>query len=381
VTKILVIDDDPILRGAVTEWLGVEGFEVLSAEDGIVGVKYAYDNVPNLILCDTSVPHLDGYGVLLEIRANPATSNTPIIFTGTKKSEKKFHPSLSFDADEFIPKPFTQSELLQAIHTRLQKKSLEQLELERQVAQLEQALASQEEQRLLKAKMIAMVVHDFRNPLASILSSSNLVRDYVDRMDEQRRLTHMNRIDASVRYLISMLDEMLVLAQIDSGSLVFSPVSLDPGFLLQQIVEEFQLIHINSHKISFENSLEVQVIADPRLLRQIVSNLISNAVKYSPSGGVVHVTLDNNHQQLILKVIDHGIGISDVDQASFLDAFHRGSNVGNIPGTGLGLTIVKRAVELCQGDIQVESQIGSGTTMTVILPMTEAGTSQSLSIA
>jgi two-component system sensor histidine kinase/response regulator len=381
VTKILVIDDDPVLCGEVADWLGVEGFEVLSAEDGIVGVKYAYDNVPQLIVCDISVPHLDGYGVLLEIRANPATSNTPIIFTGAKKSEKKLHLGLSFDADEFIPKPFTQSELLQAIHTRLQKKSLEQMELERQVAQLEQALASQEEQRLLKAKMIAMVVHDFRNPLASILSSSNLVRDYADRMDEQRRFMHMNRIDASVRYLISMLDELLVLAQIDSGSLVFTPVSLDLGYLLQKIVEEFQLININSHKISFENSLEVQVIADSRLLRQIVSNLISNAVKYSPSGGVVRVTLDKNNQQLVLKVIDHGIGISDVDQASFLDAFQRGSNVGNIPGTGLGLTIVKRAVELCGGDIQVESQIGSGTTMTVVLPMIDAGTSKSLSIA
>lgn len=372
--KILVIDNDATLRGELVDWLGGDGFDVLTAEDGVVGVKYAYDHIPSLIVCDLSVPQLDGYGVFLEIRANPATANTPIIFLSTGEQETKPHPKLRLGADDFITKPFTQQDLLKAVQTRLQKNAREQDELQQQIVQLEMALAVEEEQRLVKAKMVAMVAHDFRNPLATILSSNNLLRDYADRMDADRRLDHMNRIDASVRNLISMLDEMLLLAQIDCGSLVFSPEPLNVGLFLQQLVEAFQLINIDSHRILFDNRFATTLWVDPRLLQQIASNLISNAIKYSPSGGVVQVTLDNTGAHIVLTVHDQGIGISEADQLSLFEAFQRGSNVGNIPGTGLGLTIVKQAVELHLGEIQIESQIGSGTTMIVTLPATEVTT-------
>jgi signal transduction histidine kinase len=367
--KILVIDDDAATRGEVESWLDVEGFEVLTADDGMVGIKYAYDYVPQLIICDISVPQLDGYGVLLEVRANPATANTPVIFLSASKPEEQLRPRLPFNADDFITKPFTQDEFLQRVQARLQKKSLEEQALQHRVVQLEQALALEQEQRLLKAKLVAMVAHDFRNPLASILSSNNLLRDYADRMDENRRLVHMNRIDASVQHLLSMLDEMLVLAELDCGILVFTPEMLNVGFLFEQIVEEFQLINIDSHQVVFENHFTAPMMADPRLLKQIATNLISNAIKYSYTKGVVHVTLEENNEQIILKVHDQGIGISEADQHSLFDAFQRGSNVGSIPGTGLGLTIVKRAVDLYQGQVQIESEIGHGTTMIVLLPI------------
>ena len=373
-TKILVIDHDPAERGQVVNWLSGEGFDVLGAENGIAGVKYAYDYMPQLILCDIGVPHLDGYGVLFEIRSNPITADTPIIFFSASQPEKTFSPLAFLGANDFITKPFTQAQLLQAVQSRLEKKSLEQQELQRKIIQLEQALASEQEQRLLKAKMVAIVAHDFRNPLASILSSNNLLRDYADRMSDERRLIHMNRIEGSVRLLLSMLDEMLVLAEIDSRSLVFTPEPLNVGLFVQRIVEEFQLVNIDSHKIVFDNHVPETIMADSRLLQQIVSNLISNAVKYSPSEGTVNVTLDKNDEQMILTISDHGLGISEADQRRLFYAFQRGSNVGATPGTGLGLTIVKRAVELYQGDIQVESQIGSGTTMIVLLPTNRAET-------
>lgn len=136
-TKILVIDDDAELREEVADWLGVEGFDVLSAENGILGVKYAYTYVPNLIVCDISMPQLDGYDVLLEIRANPVTATTPIIFLAPVSDVEEIRPRISIGADDYITKPFTQSELLQAVQMHLEKKAAQDQALQYQVDQLE----------------------------------------------------------------------------------------------------------------------------------------------------------------------------------------------------------------------------------------------------
>lgn len=368
-TKILVIDHDTLVRNEVVDWLGIEGFEVLSAEDGLGGVQSAYHHVPNLIVCDLTVPQLDGYGVLLELRANPLTAETPIIFLTSKDSEQVSHPKFRIGADDYISKPFTQQNFLNTIKVGLEKRATRERELQQQVLELEQALVEEHEQRLLKAKLTAMVAHDFRNPLTVILSSNGLLRDYSDRMDESRRNMHRTRIDASVLRLLTMLDEMLVLAQIDAGSLTLIPEPLNLGSFLEGIVDEFQSIYSDSHSIAFESSFADVMLADPRLLRQIVANLLSNAIKYSPPGSTVYVVVEKNHEQIILRVRDEGIGIAPEDQVLLFHAFHRGANVGSTPGTGLGLTIVKQAVDLHLGDIQVESEPGSGTTMIVTLPM------------
>ncbi len=151
-TKILVIDHDTLVRNEVVEWLGVEGFEVLSAEDGLGGVKSAYRHVPHLIICDLTVPELDGYGVLLELRANPLTADTPVIFLTSSDTEQIKHRKFAFGADDYLTKPFTQENFLQTIKGRLEKKATEELELQRHVLELEQALAEEHEQRLMIAR-------------------------------------------------------------------------------------------------------------------------------------------------------------------------------------------------------------------------------------
>ena len=367
--KILVIDDDSIVREEIAGWLGIAGFEVVSAEDGLVGVKYAYNHVPSLIVCDITMPDLDGYGVLMEIRANPATADTPVIFLTTQESEAEIRVGTSIGASDFISRPFTQEQLLNAIQTRLQKKEAKERVLKRQVELLERALTQEHEQRLLRAKLVAMFAHDFRNPLASIVASNSLMRDFADRLDEKRRVVHMNRIDASVNYLLNMLDEMLILAQIDCGSLEFSPEPLTVGPFLQAIVDEFQSIYGATHQIIYECFFTDDTMLDPRLLQQIASNLISNAIKYSPPGTEVRVFAEKDDQQIMLTVQDHGIGIPEVDQLDFFTAFKRGSNVGHTPGTGLGMAIVKQALDLQGGSVRFESHLGTGTTFIITLPM------------
>ncbi len=158
------------------------------------------------------------------------------------------------------------------------------------------------------------------------------------------------------------------MAQLETGKLDLKLKPLNVGLFIQQIVDNFQIIYDKKHIIWFKNQETAAQPIDSRLLHQIADNLISNAIKYSLPGGEVRVLVDNYTGQCRLTVQDQGIGIPAADQIQLFDAFQRGSNVGNVPGTGLGLALVKQAVALLGGSIHCESQVGMGTTMTVMLP-------------
>jgi signal transduction histidine kinase len=369
-TKILVIEDEAILRGEIGEWLTFEGYDVIGAEDGLVGVEAASRDLPDLIICDITMPRLDGYGVLLEMRANSTTAHIPFILVTARASHEDIRQGMALGADDYITKPFSRMELLQAVQARLGKKAAQESYYERQVGQLQKALTQEHEERLLKAKLVAMFSHDFRNQITVVLSSNALLRKYTDRLDEDRRQELINRIDRAARLLMQMLDDMLIVAEMETGYFAPQKEPLSVARFLQDIIAEFQTIFGEKHQLHFESNFDDTVMADARLLRQIAANLISNAIKYSPRGGEVRISLGYQGGQCILSVQDHGIGISEADQARLFDAFQRGENVGAITGTGLGLAIVKQAVDLQGGTIRFESQIGVGTTVVVALPCT-----------
>lgn len=367
-TKILVIEDETILRNEIVEWLTLEGYTALSAEDGLAGVETAFRQPPDLIVCDITMPRLDGYGVLAELQANPATTGIPFIFVTARVAHEDIRQGMNLGADDYITKPFTRLELLQAIQIRLAKKMAQQQEQEYALDQLQQALVQEQERRLLHTKLVAMFSHDFRNPLTSILLSNNLLREQSQHLDTERRLAYFNRIEGAARQLVQMLDDVLLVAQMETGKLDLKLEPLNLNLFLQQVVESFQTIHSSNHPILFESEATAPSLMDVRLLQQIAANLISNAIKYSLPGGTVYVLLSNHAGQYILKVQDVGIGIPEADQVRLFDAFQRGSNVGDVPGTGLGLALVKQAVALLHGTVHLESQVGQGTTVTVTIP-------------
>ncbi len=367
--KILIIEDESLLRAEVAEWLTFEGYEVLTAENGAEGVELALRQLPDLIICDITMPQMDGYGVLLELRSNPVTARIPFIFTTARAAHEDIRKGMAAGADDYITKPFTHEELMQSVESRLQKKTLEDQERRHEVDQLQESLAQEHEQRLLKGKLVAMFSHDFRNPLSSIMASNSLLMNYVSRMDEEHRLSHHVRIDASIRQLTQMLDEMLMIMQMDTGNLNFKSAIVEIDQFFKTIVDEFQAIYGDSHHVVFEGYFAQSVIADPRLLRSIAVNLISNAIKYSHQGSEIRVSLASTGNQFSFTVQDQGIGIPDADQARLFAAFQRGSNVGEVQGTGLGLAIVKQAVDLHGGSIQFESHMNIGTNISVIIPI------------
>jgi signal transduction histidine kinase len=165
-----------------------------------------------------------------------------------------------------------------------------------------------------------------------------------------------------------MLDDMLMVAEMESGNLKYMPKTVELTPFVEEIVEEFRLIYSQTKKFILHSTIEGNVEVDPKLFRQLLTNLISNAAKYSSSGSVVNITLLDKDEILELTVEDHGIGIPAIDIERLFEPFHRASNAKNIKGTGLGLVIVKQAVDLHNGEIKIESVEGKGTKFIVQIP-------------
>jgi signal transduction histidine kinase len=369
--KILIIEDEAPLREEIVDWLTFEGYESVGAENGEIGIACALRDLPDLILCDVTMPYLDGYSVLLGVRANPATAATAFVFMTARATHEDIRKGMISGADDYITKPFTREELLQTIQARLDKKSALSEEHERKVEQIQQALAEEQERSLLKAQLVAMYSHDFRNPLTAIQSSSSLLSEYWDRLTETRRKTLFGQIESSVQVLQQMVDDMLTVAQMETGHLILSPEPMDVNLFVQNLVDEFQLARGATHQFTFESNVSGSVDVDARVFRQIATNLISNAAKYSPRGSEVHVNLTGDDGHFTLCVKDQGIGISQEDQGRLFKVFERGENVGKTPGTGLGLAIVQQAVETLGGSLELESEVGQGTSVSVTIPLGE----------
>ncbi|MCC7207073.1 MAG: PAS domain S-box protein [Anaerolineae bacterium] len=222
----------------------------------------------------------------------------------------------------------------------------------------------------LKTRFSSMVSHEFRNPLATILSSSESLRYYGDRMGEQRKAEHFEKIDEQVRNLVGMLDEILAISKAQSLGMELHPALLDLDAHCRQIIGEMGQVAQGKCTIEYACQGDCrQVVADEKLMMQIIRNLLTNAIKYSPSGEAVRLTLACHAGNVILTVSDRGIGIPEADQQHLFQAFFRGSNVVSMPGTGLGLVIVKECVDAHAGSISFESTPGVGTTFTVTLPI------------
>jgi signal transduction histidine kinase len=369
-TKILVIEDDASLRQEILDWLTFEGYETIGAADGIEGVNCAIMHIPDLILCDISMPRFDGYGVLLEVNANSVLQSTPFIFLSAKAEREDVRKGMHLGADDYLTKPFTQHELLEAIRARFEKKAVQNSEYQQQIDIFKQALDAEHQERLLQGKLVGMFSHDFRNQLAVIKSGATLVRDYAPRLSEERRQKWMDKIMTTTNLLDTMLDDLLDLAQMQTGNFVVRQEPLNMTQFIQSIVDEFQNGLGQRHNIRMTSVLSITVLSDERLLRQISANLISNAIKYSPAGSEIDVSLDHIDAQYTLTVSDHGIGIQESDKHRLFEAFQRGSNVGKVTGTGLGLAVAKNAVDLLNGTIDVHSMENVGTTFIVSLPVT-----------
>lgn len=237
-------------------------------------------------------------------------------------------------------------------------------------AELLKTLAREKELGQLKSNFVSMVSHEFRTPLGVIMSSAEILENYLEQLEPEDRSEQLQSIRKNTRRMADLMEEVLVLGMVEAGKLDFKPADLDFASFCRRLVDELQSATNNKCPVQISTADEVRsAFADERLLQHVFINLLSNAVKYSPAGSPVQLDAERDGAFAICRVRDHGMGIPEADIERLFSAFHRGRNAGHVPGTGLGLTIVKRCVELHRGKIKVESAIGRGTTVTVRLPL------------
>ncbi|HEY9651068.1 MAG TPA: ATP-binding protein [Coleofasciculaceae cyanobacterium] len=247
---------------------------------------------------------------------------------------------------------------------------------------LQESLHKEKELSELKSRFISTASHEFRTPLTAILGSTELLRYYSHNWSEEKKQLHFERIHSRVQHMTQLLDDVLLVGKAEAQKMEFQPSSINLIQFCHSLVEELQLSTARNHSIVFaspglDGAQENEALSNPytsavldeKLLQHILSNLLSNAIKYSPVGSTIQFLLTCHEHQAIFQIQDRGIGIPDEDQLRLFEAFHRATNVGDIPGTGLGLVIIKNAVDLHGGKITVNSQVGVGTTFTVTLPL------------
>lgn len=242
--------------------------------------------------------------------------------------------------------------------------------VKRQYAETRQrSLAQEKELSELKLQLFSMVSHEFRTPLSLILGSAQLLDETLKHQVEPAKLKNLYRIQSSAKVMTQLLSDILTLARADAGKLECKPEWIEIQTFCLNLVEDFQLYGDANRSLTFSQQGDcVRAYVDEKLLYAILSNLLANAIKFSPPESTVHLALFCEPDAVFFQVKDQGVGILPEEQPHVYDLFVRGSNVKGVAGTGLGLAVVKRCLDLHNGEISIKSQPGVGTTFTVRIP-------------
>jgi PAS domain S-box-containing protein len=241
--------------------------------------------------------------------------------------------------------------------------------VQQRTAKLRQANQQLRELSEMRSRFVAMVCHEFRNPLNNIALSVSSLNRYETQLSSAEKADYLLAINDNVERMTQMIDDILVIGKIEAKVLEVAPQPLELVTFCRSLLAEREYQR-SSAPIEFNcRSRQLRAHLDERLLRSILSNLLSNAMRYTPDENLIRLKLAKRQDTLILQVEDEGMGIPQADKRQLFEPFHRGRNVSNIPGTGLGLSIVKQFVDLQQGTLKVVSKVGQGSTFTVRLPL------------
>ena len=365
-SKILIVEDESIIALDIKTSLLEAGYGVAAiVMSGEEAVESAAIYQPDLILMDIRLRGaIDGIEAARQIRAQ---SNVPIVFLTAYTDRDTLNRAKATDPFGYLIKPFDDHNLIITIEIALARFTAEEA--------IRESLRQQKIFNELRSRFVAVVSHELRNPLSSILFSSELLQRYGDSVSVDRRDLYFQRIHGAVQRMNQLLNDVLIIEETDRGKLDCYPKPLNLAVFCQELVSEIQPEENPACAINFIYDLapglpvDFETRVDEKLLTHILGNLLSNAVKYSIHGSAIQFTVQVTPQDISFEVQDSGIGIPKADLPSLFDDFHRAANVKAIAGTGLGLSIVKQCVELHCGTIVVQSVENQGSTFTVVLPI------------
>ena len=377
--NILVVEDERIIACDIKDCLEKFGYRVPAIiAYGEKAIEVAEQIKPDLILMDIM---LKGDKNGIEAAEEIITRfNIPIIFLTAYSDDRTLKKAKTTQPFGYILKPFEETQLITTIEIALNKHQTEVV--------MREALAKEKEMREVKSHFVSMVSHEFRNPLSTIFTSTELLMHHSSQLNEDKKNEYLCHIQNAVKHLSQILNDVLQIETVESPTVRFNPEPLNLQTFCEELLTEFKLGISGIHNIVFStqgecelseagalNSSSLSLVTktklpclDRKLLRHILTNLLANAIKYSPQGGTVRFDLFCLQEEVIFRIQDEGIGIPEADQENLFTSFHRARNVGSIPGTGLGLSIVKQYVDLHSGEINVISKEGVGTTFIVSLP-------------
>ena len=251
--------------------------------------------------------------------------------------------------------------------TVILKEALQRLEQSQK--ELSEALDKERELNEIKGRFVSMASHEFRTPLSTVLSSASLLSKYTSSEDQDKRSRHVEKIKASVKHLNDLLEDFLSLGKLDEGKIgtVFHEFNLRE--LIKDTCDEIKGLAKTGQQFIYEHQGNAVIESDKKLIKNILINLITNAIKFSDVNKNISVRSEVRDNTTVISVKDEGIGISKDDQEHLFSSFFRGKNAINIQGTGLGLHIVKRYLDLLDGDVCLKSELGKGTTVTFTIPV------------
>src|SRR5436190_11465357 len=241
--------------------------------------------------------------------------------------------------------------------------------LEESQKELSDALEKEKQLNEIKSRFVSMASHEFRTPLSTVLSSASLAMKYTTTEEQDKRVRHLEKIKSSVKHLNDILEDFLSLGKLDEGKVLSHSSEFDLEEFITELIDEIKGLLKKDQEIQFHYKGNKEVFSDKKLLKNILINLITNAIKFSGEDGSINISADINESRGQIRVSDNGIGIPQEDLEHMFSSFYRGANALNIQGTGLGLHIVKRFVELMDGQVEIKSELGSGTTITITIPV------------
>jgi PAS domain S-box-containing protein len=250
--------------------------------------------------------------------------------------------------------------------TTMLRETLAQLESSKN--ELSESLQKEKELGDLKSRFVSTVSHEFRTPLGAILSSSYLLGKYIEKHELDKTERHLGKITESVRHMNMMLEDLLSLGKLEEGLIQAKSEDFDLRKFMTELANEMQELTHKGQKIELDLTNIDHFTADKRLLKNTLLNLVSNAIKFSEEHGIIKISCKLDASELNIAVADSGIGISKADQEHLFERFFRAQNAANIQGTGLGLHIISKYLELLDGSIAIQSQLGKGSTFTITIP-------------
>ena len=336
----------------------------LGADDGLELIKQAIENG-----CDIPLILLTGQGDL-EIDEKAMKAGAADYLVKSTIVPYQLERSIRYSINDF--KLINEiRKLNQDLEKRVEERTRELanaiIELDKSRDELVIALQKEKELNELKSRFVTMASHEFRTPLSTILSSTTLLEKYSDK-EEEKRKKHISRIKVSVKNLTEILESFLSLSKLEEGKIETKPVYFDLDKFAEEIVEDIATIAGEGQKIIYTHTGENNIFLDKQILHNVLINLLSNAIKYSPLNSNIYFSTEVNDDNILFTIQDNGIGIPEDEQKHLFERFFRARNALNAQGTGLGLNIVKKYIELLGGEISFICENEKGTTFFITIP-------------